>query len=61
MYVSEITQFLNELKREKPKLEEEQRKGRAIWWDKPVDLETQRRYRESRVPQQSYVYFSNNK
>jgi len=37
-YVSEFTQFITELKAAKPQLEAEQRKGRAIWWDKqPLD------------------------
>ena len=33
-YESDFTRFLRELKRQRPQLEEEQRKGRAIWWDK---------------------------
>jgi len=56
MYESDITRFLRELKQAKPHLEEEQRKGRAIWWDKPQDPDTTRRYRESRVRQSAYVY-----
>ncbi|MGD9944249.1 MAG: DUF3460 family protein [Burkholderiaceae bacterium] len=56
MYESDITRFLRELKQRHPELEEEQRKGRAIWWDRAQDLETQRRDRESRVAQQAYVY-----
>lgn len=56
-YESEITQFIKELKLKNPKLEEEQRKGRALLWDKPaIDLETQTRTKESRIDQQSYVY-----
>ena len=58
MYQSDITQFLKELKQSRPYLEEEQRKGRAIWWDKPQDLETSRQRTESRVPQRPYVYSS---
>ena len=56
MYESDVTRFLRELKQARPHLEEEQRKGRAIWWDKPQDPDTARRFRESRVPQQAYVY-----
>jgi hypothetical protein len=56
-YESEITHFLNILKAERPALEAEQRKGRAIWWDKdPTDLEQSRRWRDARVPQQAYPY-----
>ena len=40
MYQSDITQFLNQLKQQKPDLEAEQRRGRALLWDKqPIDLE----------------------
>ncbi len=56
MYQSDITRFLNELKTRNPKLEASQREGRAIWWDKPQDLDTQRRDQASRVPQSAYVY-----
>ena len=56
MYKSDITRFLEELKARRPELEQEQQRGRAIWWDKPQDLDTSRRNAESRVPQQAYVY-----
>ena len=56
MYESDITLFLRELKQAKPYLEDEQRKGRAIWWDKPQELDTQQRNRDSGVPQAPYVY-----
>jgi len=56
IYQSDITRFLQELKQTRPHLEQEQRKGRAIWWDHPQDLDTSRRNRDSRVPQQPYVY-----
>ncbi|TAK91234.1 MAG: DUF3460 family protein [Burkholderiaceae bacterium] len=57
MYESDITQFIRSLKQQKPHLEAEQRKGRALLWDKtPIDLDERRRQNESRVPQQPYVY-----
>lgn len=57
MYESEATSFLKSLKTANPKLEQSQRDGRALLWDKaPVDLEMQKRNQESRVPQQAYVY-----
>ncbi|QBQ98249.1 MULTISPECIES: DUF3460 family protein [Paraburkholderia] len=60
MYQSEITQFLNQLKEQKPYLEEQQRKGRALLWDKqPVDLDERERQQASRVRQTSYVYYQN--
>ena len=45
-----------QLKQDKPQLEDDQRKGRAIWWDRAQDLDTAERNRDSRVPQQAYVY-----
>ncbi len=59
MYESDITQFLRELKKERPHLEFEQQRGRAIWWDRPQSLESQKRHRESRVPQRAYVFYQN--
>ncbi len=56
-YVSDITKFLIDLKQRQPELENEQRRGRSIWWDRePIDLDTMQRDRESRIPQQPYVY-----
>jgi len=55
-YESEFTQFLRELRQQKPQLEEEQKKSRTIWWDKPQDAQTQERNNQSRVTQQAYVY-----
>lgn len=56
MYESDATRFLKELKQTRPHLEEEQRQGRAIWWDKPQDADTQSRFKAARVPQKPYVY-----
>ncbi|HEY0847443.1 MAG TPA: DUF3460 family protein [Noviherbaspirillum sp.] len=56
-YVSDFTKFLNELKAKDPTLEEKQRAGRALLWDKaPIDLDARKRAEESRVKQQAYVY-----
>jgi hypothetical protein len=55
-YKSDVTQFIEELKAKKPTLEAEQRAGRALLWDKPIDRDAQQDYREARVPQQAYVY-----
>jgi len=55
-YESEFTKFMREFKQQRPQLEAEQRKSRAIWWDHKQDLETQKREEESRVKQQAYVY-----
>lgn len=56
-YESELTRFIKDLKQKNPKLEEEQRAGRALLWDKPsIDLDTQKKTKESSVKQQAYVY-----
>ncbi|QAU34195.1 DUF3460 family protein [Janthinobacterium sp. 17J80-10] len=57
LYESEITRFIKDLKEKNPKLEEQQRAGRALLWDKtPVDLDARERAEQSRVKQQAYVY-----
>lgn len=55
-YKSDITAFIDDLKAKKPTLEAEQRAGRALLWDKPVDRQAQAEWRSARVPQQPYVY-----
>lgn len=56
-YESDFTQFIAALKAKNPGIEEQQRAGRALLWDKvPRDLDAQDRTRESNVSQQSYVY-----
>ncbi|MCJ0765156.1 DUF3460 family protein [Variovorax terrae] len=55
-YQSEVTQFIEQLKAEKPDLEAQQRAGRALLWDKSVDRSAWEEYREAEVPQQPYVY-----
>jgi hypothetical protein len=55
-YTSDITEFIDELKAGKPTLEEEQRAGRALLWDKRIDREAQAEYGDAKVPMQPYVY-----
>lgn len=56
LYESDLTRFIKELKEKNPDIERKQREGRAIFWDRELDAEQLRRWRESRVPQQPYVY-----
>jgi hypothetical protein len=59
MYESDITKFIRELKAAKPHLEEDQRKGRAIWWDKkPLDLSEKAEADAGKVAQKAYPYAS---
>jgi len=55
-YKSDVSAFLDDLKAKKPTLEEEQRAGRALLWDRALDRRAIDEWRESRVPQQPYVY-----
>lgn len=56
MYQSDFTQFMNDYLEKNPKVEEERRELRLTWWDRKVDFDDQRRWKESRVPQKAYVY-----
>lgn len=55
-YESDVTRMMRELLEQKPQIVEEQKKGRALWWDKAQDPETQQRNQASKVQQQPYVY-----
>ena len=55
-YKSDVSSFIDELKAKKPTLEDEQRQGRAIWWDRRVDRQAETEYEDARVRQQAYVY-----
>ena len=55
-YQSDVTQFIESLKAAKPTLEQEQREGRALLWDRALDAEVQAQARAARVPQSAYVY-----
>ncbi len=56
-YESEFTVFLKQWKQQKPELEEKQRQGRALLWDKnTTSLDEQARRKEATIRQQAYVY-----
>jgi hypothetical protein len=55
-YKSDVTQFIDSLKQRDPQLEERQRQGRLLLWDKSLDRQTQAEFRDARVEQQPYVY-----
>ncbi|HVO89625.1 MAG TPA: DUF3460 family protein [Casimicrobiaceae bacterium] len=58
-YESEHTRFIRELLQKRPEIVAEQKKGRAIWWDKaPDEVEQRRDMDRARVPQKPYVYGS---
>jgi hypothetical protein len=57
-YESELTNFLRDLKKSKPGIEDKQREGRAIWWDKQLDADELQRWQASQVRQTAYVYYA---
>ena len=60
-YESEITRFIKDLKQQNPDIEEQQRLGRGLLWDKtPLDIDAQKRAQESGIKQQPYVYQNKN-
>lgn len=57
MYESDFTRFMRELIDQRPELTELQKKNRATWWDKKLDLDQQKRFEESSAPVNGYAYF----
>ena len=56
-YESEHTLFMREWLKQHPKEAEEQKRGRALWWDKqPRPLQRQREEADAKVPQKGYYY-----
>ena len=55
-YKSDVTQLIESLKAQKPTLEEDQRAGRALLWDRSIDRTALAEWQESSVPQPPYVY-----
>ncbi|MEY2993075.1 MAG: hypothetical protein RL357_10 [Pseudomonadota bacterium] len=55
-YTSDVTDFLADLRRQKPELAAQQRAGRALLWDKDINREIKREVEAGRVPQKPYVY-----
>jgi len=54
-YLSEISLFLDGLKKANPKLEESQLAGRALLWDKaPLSLDAQKRILDSTITRDSH-------
>ena len=56
MYESEHTKFMREWMEKHPEEREEQKKGRALWWDKPQEPEYQRQFAAGKLAQKAYPY-----
>lgn len=57
-YKSELSSFIDGLKAANPALEAQQRAGRALLWDRPVDRVAQTEQRQAQLRQQPYVYLT---
>ena len=55
-YQSEVTQFIGQLKDQKPALDAQQQAGRALLWDKQVDRGLWQQFKAAQVPQKPYAY-----
>ena len=60
-YRSEVTQFIDQLKVDRPQLEAQQRQGRFLLWDKIIDRTALRGFRAAKVAQNPYVYQTGSK
>ena len=56
MYESDHTKFMREWMEKHPEQRDEQKKGRALWWDKPQETQTTREFAEARLPAKAYPY-----
>ena len=57
-YTSDTTQFIDQLKKQRPELDAQQQAGRALLWDKKVDRSLWQDYRAGRVNQKPYAFYS---
>ncbi len=55
-YVSDHTKWMNEMLEKNPAWVEDQKKGRALWWDKKQEVETSKAFSDAKIPQKSYPY-----
>ena len=59
-YESDHTKWMREWLAQHPQELAEQKKGRALWWDKPAQSpDAQRRAAEAQVPRKPYYYDAN--
>jgi hypothetical protein len=55
-YVSDHTKWMAEQMEKNPQWAEDQKVGRALWWDKKQDVDSTLRNAQSKVPHKSYPY-----
>jgi len=57
-YTSDATQFITQLKQDRPELENAQCQGRARLWDRDLDRDLLNEFSAASVAQRPYVYMS---
>ena len=57
-YTSNATQFITQLKQDRPELEQAQHQGRARLWDRDLDRDLQAEFSAAQVAQRPYVYMT---
>ena len=55
-YESEHTRFMRDWMQQHPDAAQDQKEGRALWWDKPQDPQRSAENRASKIPQSAYYY-----
>jgi len=55
-YESDLTRMIRDLLQAKPHIVQEQKKGRALWWDRKLDPDDRSAPRNRASKQQAYVY-----
>lgn len=55
-YESEHTRFMREWLERHPEQTDVQKTGRALWWDKPQNLQEMQKAQESLVRRKGYYY-----
>jgi hypothetical protein len=57
-YVSDFSRFMDGFLEAHPEAREDQRRGRALYWDHRINLEEQEKLAADSVPADGYYYFA---
>jgi hypothetical protein len=55
-HTSDVTDFIATLKQKDPQLFQRQVEGRALLWDRKIELTDEAEFKAAKVAQQPYVY-----
>ena len=56
-YTSDLTDFVAQMHEKDAELDQKQRYGRSLLWDRYLDPELQAQFAAGEVPQEAYVYY----